>query len=840
MKMSGIGSHVLGLVALLAIAGPLAADEVPGELDALPPACAAEIRALRAQDLSWTPGVTSLSHLSPEEFAGMLMTKEPEAVRLASQVTTTPFPLRYDLPSEYDWRDFNGVTPVKAQGNCGSCWDFAALAALEASILIHGGMELDLSEQAILSCATPDQGCDGGSATVAWMWIKENGGIDESCMPYQARDYIPCKQDACEKIATVRDWVFIPNDVDAIKTTLYEYGPVKTNFCVYGDFRNYNDGCYAHDGDDPINHAILILGWDDNQCGGHGAWLIKNSWGTNWGMNGYAWIKYGTCGIGKGTELVYYCSGEDLERTGVAVADEIEGDGDGWLDPGEHADLVVAIQNGMLAPDRTDIEAHLESLSPLVVVMNDDATCSDLTAEEEGVLDPPFELIAYSSLEAGYEASFRLRLTAAGGYTVNDTFTIKIGDIPNLLVDDDDGTVADPYIRAALDEAQILYRTWDTRVEGAPSGADLMPYASVIWITGIGGRMDKDDQAALSAYLDAGGALLATGQDIGWFLNDAGDAEDQEFYQTYLHAHYDEDDSHRRHIEGVDDDPISDGLAFDIGGGTGSGTQDFPSRISTMYGSEGFLFYDTSVTAAVRYAGEHHIVYCAFGIEAINDDETRSELLARCLNWLTEPNTPIATADEVALTCPNGGEVWCAGEEVTITWNRAAHAADAAITIYLSRDGGVSYTEVIGTGLPNTGSYTWRVAGAAAAQCRVRIVAQDRAGRAVRDQSDGLFQITPTTSGFFFQAGIPNPFQGSTAILLHLPQEEHVELTIIDPAGREVCTIFNGLAGAGHQHFAWTGLDARGARAPGGLYFIRLVRDGGARPTARARVLLLE
>ena len=826
----------------LLLMGPVSvgADEEIRDLASLPPARAAEIAALMAQDLSWTPGVTSLSHLAPEEFEAMLMAAPPDAVRLASQVTSAPFPLRDDLPGEFDWRDYDGVTPVTNQGACGSCWDFAALAALEAAILIHGGLELDLSEQAILSCATPGNGCDGSSAAVAWMWIKEHGAVSEACMPYQASDNTPCTQDACETIATVRDWVYIPNDVDAIKTAVYEYGPVKTNFHVYNDFRNYTGGCYMNAGDDPINHAILILGWDDSRCGGHGAWLIKNSWGTGWGMSGYAWVMYGTCGIGKGTELVYYHPGTDLERSEVAIADAASGDGDGWLDPGEHADIVVTLKNGVLAPDRTGIAAHLESASPLVVVTNDDATCPDLAINAEGVLDPPFEVILYNSVEIGFEATFHLRLTAAGGYSIADTVTIKVGDIPYLLIDDDDGTVADPIIRAALDDAQILYRTWDTREEGSPSAADLLPYAALIWITGTGGRIDKDDQAALAAYLDAGGALVVTGQDIGWFLNDAGDAQDQEFYQTYLHARYVLDDSGYRQLEGVAGDPISAGLQFEIGGGTGSRAQDFPSRISTMYASEGFLFYDTSVTAAVRYAGEYRVVYCAFGIEAINDAGSRTELLARSLDWLMEANTPIATLHDVALTSPNGGEVWYAGQDATITWDRAAQAADAAITIYLSRDGGVSYPEVIGSGLPNNGAHAWRVDGADAPQCRIQIVAQDRAGRVVRDQSDGLFNIASALRSFSFQAGIPNPFQGNTAILLQLPGEEHLHLAVFDPAGREVCALFDGPAAAGTHHFIWAGTDSRGARVPGGIYFIRLVRERGARPSARARVLLLE
>lgn len=205
-----------------------------------------------------------------------------------------PPPALLNTQDYFDWRYSGGVTPVKDQANCGSCWDFAATGAFESSVLILTGAELDLSEQQVLSCNTGGSSCGGGWMEDAYALFAGYGAVLENCMPYQADDNVPCTQENCEPVAWIASWEDIPNNVSSIKNALLT-GPVSTTFMVWPDFQ-WN--CYWHNDTGDLNHAVVIVGWDDNMCGGQGAWIIKNSWGTSWGDNGYFYMPYGSCGIG--------------------------------------------------------------------------------------------------------------------------------------------------------------------------------------------------------------------------------------------------------------------------------------------------------------------------------------------------------------------------------------------------------------------------------------------------------------------------------------------------------------------------------------------------------------
>lgn len=244
---------------------------------------------------TWVSGHTSRSDWTWEQLKSTL------TFRLPADYPTRPrldisAGLKGELPERWDWREHDGVTPVKDQGGCGSCWAFASVGALEAAARLTDNAIYDLSEQQLVSCNTFGYGCGGGWFDGCFDLFSRYGAVDEDAMPYEARDGVPCTMESWSPIVQATEFLLFDESVESIKAAVYTLGPIACGMYVFEDFGGYSGGCYTRGSAGDVNHAVVIVGWDDTICGG--AWIVKNSWGVGWGELGYFTITYGSAEIG--------------------------------------------------------------------------------------------------------------------------------------------------------------------------------------------------------------------------------------------------------------------------------------------------------------------------------------------------------------------------------------------------------------------------------------------------------------------------------------------------------------------------------------------------------------
>ena len=203
-----------------------------------------------------------------------------------------------------DWREKGAVTPVKDQQRCNSCWAFSTTGVLESQHFLKTKILVSLSEQNLMDCAggpNNDVGCKPFSKYTAFNYIRDNRGIDtEESYPYEAATD-SCRFSAKSVGATVTGYVKIPQNETALLKAVTTIGPISVSIDASNTtFHHYNGGVYYNPvcSTTNLDHAVLVVGY--GTLNGQDYWLVKNSWGADWGMDGYIMMarnKNNNCGI---------------------------------------------------------------------------------------------------------------------------------------------------------------------------------------------------------------------------------------------------------------------------------------------------------------------------------------------------------------------------------------------------------------------------------------------------------------------------------------------------------------------------------------------------------------
>ncbi|KAK6159507.1 hypothetical protein DH2020_006821 [Rehmannia glutinosa] len=272
-------------------------------------------RAWRHQKLdpSAVHGVTQFSDLTPREFRRQFFGLN-RRLRLPSDAHKAPILPTNDLPTDFDWRDHGAVTPVKNQGSCGSCWSFSTTGALEGANFLATGNLVSLSEQQLVDCDhecdpeekdSCDSGCNGGLMNSAFEYTLKAGGLmREEDYPYTGTDRGACKFEKTKIAAKVSNFSVVSLDEDQIAANLVKNGPLAVAInAVF--MQTYMKGVSCpYICSKRLDHGVLLVGYGESgyapiRLKEKPYWIIKNSWGENWGENGYYKICRGRnlCGV---------------------------------------------------------------------------------------------------------------------------------------------------------------------------------------------------------------------------------------------------------------------------------------------------------------------------------------------------------------------------------------------------------------------------------------------------------------------------------------------------------------------------------------------------------------
>lgn len=244
-------------------------------------------------------GINEFSDMTDDEFYSTMTGFVPDISDIEEDAERVDMPYDTEMPISIDWRAKGAVTYVKNQRRCNSCWTFGMLGAVEGQHFLKTGKLISLSEQNLVDCVRENETkCYGGSYRMAYNYIRRNGGIEsEKTYPYTGRKG-DCKYNPENAVATIRDYVRLPQNEVALTYAIATVGPIAVGIHALG-LKNQMSGTYYQPNcSTTINHYVLAVGYGSDEKGDY--YIVKNSWGRKWGENGFfkmARNRNDNCGI---------------------------------------------------------------------------------------------------------------------------------------------------------------------------------------------------------------------------------------------------------------------------------------------------------------------------------------------------------------------------------------------------------------------------------------------------------------------------------------------------------------------------------------------------------------
>ncbi|UCE19016.1 MAG: M6 family metalloprotease domain-containing protein [Gemmatimonadota bacterium] len=511
---------------------------------------------------------------------------------------------------------------------------------------------------------------------------------------------------------------------------------------------------------------------------------------------------------------------------------DADGNDNGKPDPGETVDVVISVLN--YGADATSVSGKLSTLDQSIHFLVDETSFSNIPFDSSGDNSAaPFSFSVDEAADVHY-AYFTLDIWSdVGGEITQLSLRVTIGQPDILLVDDDYDTTANEskhevegYYRAALDSLEQIFDHWDYESAGPCDSDWLETYEIVIWSTGFTQQtLSMEDQTHLAAFLDGGGKLFISGQNV------ATEIQSSSFLNEYLHAEWMADNSDEGIIYGIGGDPISGNINFvTIAGDECADIQLSPDAIAPMPEASALFTYEPSGRAAgIKYSGEHRLVFLPFGFESIIDpvhdsEETRAHIMENIIDWLRiVPVRGDATEDGsvdildvirvvniiLGLVEPVPSHIW--GADCT---------GNGSIDIV---DGIGIVNVVLGMGVCQPGAQR-------AALTPEVLEYLESLKPHFSDEHFAKFMAllkedSTAPVAFGLAQNYPNPFNPTTTIEYSVVSDQspsHVTLNVYNLLGQRVRTLVDGVKEPGYHTVTWDGMDEEGDDVSSGVYFYRL------------------